>query len=190
MLPASLRPASKESIKITECLRWQIQSNRLFLTVMTKQRYRGKQRCVFFSRKWEMGESIDSCKGNSSQRKNSKTLPLCFLFFSFPPSLFLCLLSKTTWANIASCHIKAIPCILQRGEFCSWMERQSSQTPNHRLHTWGVKTEKKRLFLFEPEFEPWGQTHYSTVKEVFHAITEQIDMDEMLEVVGDLNSNL
>lgn len=121
-----------------------------------------------------------------------KLSPLCFNFFSFPPSLFLCLLSKTTWANIASCHIKAIPCILQRGEFCSWMERQSSQTPNHRLHTWGVKTEegKKRLFLFEPEFVPWGQTHYSTAKEVFHAITEQIDMDEMLGVVGDLNSNL
>lgn len=112
-----------------------------------------------------------------------------FQFFSFPPSLFLCLLSKTTWANIASCHIKAIPCILQRREFCSWMELQSSQTPSHRLHTWGVKTEekKKRLFLFEPEFVPWGQTHYGTVKEVFHAITEQIDVDEMLGVLGDLH---
>lgn len=92
-----------------------------------------------------MRERIDPCKGNSSQRKNSKSLPLCYLFF--PPSLLpfsLCLLSKTTWANIASCHIKAIPCILQRGEFCSWMERHSSQTPNQRLHTWGVKTEKKK----------------------------------------------
>lgn len=141
-----------------------------------------------------MRERIDPCKGNSSQRKNSKSLPLCYLFF--PPSLLpfsLCLLSKTTWANIASCHIKAIPCILQRGEFCSWMERHSSQTPNQRLHTWGVKTEKKKrrsLFLFEPEFVPWGQTYYSTLKEVFHAITEQIDMDEMLEVGGDLNSDL
>ena len=154
-----------------------------------KAKIRRKTEIFFFTIKWEMRERIDSCEGNSSQRKNSKTLPLCF---SFPPSLFLCLLSKTTWANIASCHIKAIPCILQRGEFCSWMERQSSQTPNRRLHTWGVKTEgkKKRLFLFEPELVPWGQTHYSTVKQVFHAITEQIDMDEMLEVVGDLNSNL
>lgn len=45
MLPASLSPASKECIKITKCLQWQIQSNRLFLTVMTKQTWGGKQRC-------------------------------------------------------------------------------------------------------------------------------------------------
>lgn len=157
MLPACLCPASRESIKITECLRWQIKSNRLFLTVMTKQRYRGKQRCVVFfvlqdNEKWE--KELISAKAIHLWGKIPK---LClyvsvFFFFSpFPSFPFLCLLSKTTWANIASCHIKAIPCILQRGEFCSWMERQSSQTPNHRLHTWGVKTvggKKKRLFFY------------------------------------------
>lgn len=49
MLPASLGPASKRSIKITKCLQWQIQSSRLFLTVMTKQ-FRGKQRCLLFKK--------------------------------------------------------------------------------------------------------------------------------------------
>lgn len=63
-----------------------------------------------------------------------------FPFFSLPSFLFLCLLSKTTWANITSCHIKAIPCILQKREFCSWMEPQTSQTPSHRLLAGGVKT--------------------------------------------------
>lgn len=147
-----------------------------------------------------MRERIDPWKKNdSSQRKNSKTLPLCFTFFFLPLfPLFpfsLCLLSKTTWANIAKLSHQGHPLHLTKGgEFCSWMERQSSQTPNRRLHTWGVKKtgggKKKELFLFEPEFVPWGQTHYSTVKEVFHAITEQIDMDVMLGVVGDLNFNL
>lgn len=141
---------------------------------------------MFFAWKWRRGRT-DACKGNSPQKKNSNALPFMFKFFSLLSSLFLCLLSKTTWANIASCHIKAIPCILQRGEFCSWMEPQSSQTPNHRLHTWGVKTEEKSLFLFEPGFVPRRQTHYSTVKEVFHAITEQTDMVEMLKGVGDFN---
>lgn len=147
MVPASLGPASKESIKFTECLQWQIQSNGLFLTVMTKQRYRRKQRFLY-SRIWEMRERIDPRKGNSSQRKNSKSLPLCYLFFPSLLPFSLCLLSKTTRANIASCHIKAIPCISQQGEFCSWMERHSSQTPNQHLHTWGVKTEKKKKEAF------------------------------------------
>lgn len=145
MLPASLGPVSKESIKITKCLRWQIQSNRLFLTVMTKQRYGGKQRWVFFKKMKERKNWFLQTQFTSEE--NFQSCAFMFQFFSFPPSLFLCLLSKTTWANIASCHIKAIPCILQRGEFCSWMERQSSKTPNHRLHTWGVKAEKKRLFF-------------------------------------------
>lgn len=38
-----------------------------------------------------------------------------------PFSYFLCLLSKLTWANIAGCHIKAIPCIFQRGTFRCWI---------------------------------------------------------------------
>lgn len=122
-------------------------------------------------------------------RRKIPSVCLYISFFSLPSFLFLCLLSKTTWANITSCHIKAIPCILQKREFCSWMERQSSQTPSHRLHTGGVKTKggKKKLFLFQPEFVPSGETHYETVKEVFHGITEQIGMDEKLR---DVNSNL
>lgn len=140
-----------------------------------------------------MGKRIDS----SQRGKKSQTFPLrlFFLYHSLLPVSFV-LCQKQLGLTLQSCHIKAIPCTSQKGEFCSWMERQSSQTPSHRLHTWGVKADgkkkrkKKRLFLFEPEFEPWGQTHYSTMKEVFHAITEQIDMDEMLAVVEDLNSNV
>lgn len=82
---------------------------------------------------------------------------MLYLYISFFLSsfFFYCLLSKTTWANIASCHIKAILCIIQRGEFGSWIEQNSSQTPNHRLHTRCIKTEGRKSFsLFEPQFVP------------------------------------
>lgn len=113
MLPASLGPPSKESIKFTECLQWQIQSNRLFLTVMTKQRYRGKQ--LFFFRNMRNERKNWSLQRQFISEEKFQKFTFMLPFF---PSLFpfsLCLLSKTTWANIASCHIKAIFCLLQRG---------------------------------------------------------------------------
>lgn len=155
MFPVSLGPASVESIKITECLQGQIESNRLFLTVMTKHRYRGKQRFflfLFFSRIGQMRERIDPCKA-ILLRGNIPKVYLYVTLFSFPPSLFLCLLSKTTWANTASCHIKAIPCILQQGEFCSWMERHTHRNPT-TVYTRGVKTARKKSLLSEPELVP------------------------------------
>lgn len=68
------------------------------------------------------------------------------------------------------------------------MEPQTSQTPSHRLLAGGVKTKGggKKLFLFQPEFVPSGETHYETVKEVFHGITEQIGVDEKLRDVNSI----
>lgn len=145
MLPASLGPASKESIKITKCCQTQIQSNGLFLTAMTKQ-YRGKQWSVSFF--LEMAEKNNwFLQRQFTSEDIFQSFPFMLQFF-FSPSCFLCLLSKTTWANIASCHIKAVPCILQRGEFCSWMERHSSQTPNRPVHAGGVKIENRKHFFY------------------------------------------
>lgn len=132
-----------------------------------------------------------------SEGKKILNFPFTFVFFiSFPPSCFLCLVSKTTWANIAKLSHKGHPLHLTKGRIlqldgaAKLSDTQPSFTHMRCKGWWEEKKKKKRLFLFEPEFEPWGQTHYSTMKEVFHAITEQIDMDEMLAVVEDLNSNV
>lgn len=158
MLPASLGPASK---RIHQDHWMSPVANSIKQAVLNSHDKAKIQRktemffCFVFFKKMKERKNWFLQRQFISEEK-FQSFAFMFHFFSFPPSLFLCLLSKTTWANIASCHIKAIPCILQRGEFCSWMEQQSSQTPNPsfthmRCKDWG---EKKPFFYLNQSLCP------------------------------------
>lgn len=176
MLPASVGSASKESINITKCPWWQIQSNRQFLTVMTKLR---KKIFLLENEKWDI-EMIPAKAIHLSGK-----IPKVYLHFStFSPPFLLPLsfvfCQKQLGLTLQAVTSRPSPVSYNGGEFCSWIEQSCSQTPNHRLHSRGVKTEVRKIILFEPEFVPWGQTYYNTLKEVFHAVTEQIYTNKRL----------
>lgn len=104
-------------------------------------------------------------------------LPLSFVFYQ-----------KQLGLTLRAVTSRPSPVSYNGGEFCSWIEQCCSQTPNHRLHSRGVKTEvKKKHFFFEPEFVPWGQTYYNILKEVFHAVTGQIYTNKRLWKEEDRN---
>lgn len=139
MLPASLGPPSKESIKFTECLQWQIQSNRLFLTVMTKQRYRGKQ--LFFSFRNMRNERKNwSLQRQFISEEKFQKFTFMFPFFLplFPFSFVFC--QKQLGLTLQAVTSRPSSASYRGGAICCCMERHNSQTPNQHLHTWGVKT--------------------------------------------------
>lgn len=122
-------------------------------------------------------------------------IPKVYLHFStFSPPFLLPLsfvfCQKQLGLTLRAVTSRPSPVSYNGGEFCSWIKQNCSQTPIHRLHWRGVKTEGKNHFFFEPQFVPWGQTYYNTVKEVFHAVTEQIYTNKMLWEEEDRNYNL
>lgn len=97
---------------------------------------------MVFAIKWRR-EGSDAWKGNSSPKKNSNALPFMFQFFLYLFPLFFVFCQKQLGLTLQAVTSRPSPASHKGGEFCSWMELQSSQTPNHRWHTWGVETEEK-----------------------------------------------
>lgn len=178
MLPASLGPASKESIKITECLQGQIESNRLFLTVVTKQRYRGKQRFFFFPKNLRNERKNWSLQKQFISEEKFQKFTFMLPFFLSPISFSFVFCQKQLGLTLQAVTSRPSPASYNRENFAvGWSGTLADTQPPFTHMRCKDRGKKKSLFLFEPEFVPWGQTYYSTLKEVFHAITEQIDMD-------------
>lgn len=143
MLPAGVGSASKGSINITKCPRWQIQSNRQFLTVVTKLR---KKNFLLENEKWDI-EMIPAKAIHLGGK-----IPKVYLHFStsFPLLPLFVLCQKQLGLTLRAVTSRPSPVSYNGGEFRSWTEQSRSQTPNHRLHSRGVKTEvkkKKKSFL-------------------------------------------